>query len=83
MPFQIFIKEKKTITLNIEYDTTIQELRKMIYEVMSIPNKLYYLSTGNKILVDKSRTISDYNIKPESTILICIRSSNREVKIKK
>ena len=31
MPFQIFIKEKKTITLNIEYDTTIQELRKMIY----------------------------------------------------
>ena len=76
MTFQIFIKEKKTYTFNVEPLTTIKEIRKIILDVLKIPENFYFLSTGHKILSDPDKSLVDYNIKPETTISICIRSGN-------
>lgn len=81
MSFQIFLKENKTYTMNVSYDTEIIEIRDYILKVMGIPSENYYLSIGNRLL-DDNKKISDYPINSETTIHIIIRAVPNPVKLK-
>ena len=74
MSFQIFLKDNKSHTMNVNKNTSIEEVHKFILERLKIPQDFYYLSIGNKIL-DNDKKVSDYSIGPESTIHIIIRAS--------
>lgn len=81
MSFQIFIKDNKSHTMNVNKNTSIEEIYKFILERLKIPKDFYYLSIGNKIL-DDDKKILDYPIGPESTIHIIIRASgSKKLKI--
>ncbi|CAD8186805.1 unnamed protein product [Paramecium pentaurelia] len=66
---QVFIKTLagKTITVSAEYNQTIKELKKTIYERCGIPPQQQRLIFGGKILDDQKK-VEDYNIQKESTI---------------
>ncbi|CAD8208339.1 unnamed protein product [Paramecium octaurelia] len=66
---QVFVKAMsgKTITITTEYDKTIGELKKMIYEKIGIPPQQQKLIFAGKVL-DDSKKMEDYNIQKESTI---------------
>lgn len=78
--FQIFLNYNKTYTMMVTNDTTITDIYQYILEKLKIPSKHYYLMCGNKIL-DEKFNLSDYSIKPETTIHVVIRSVPHSVKI--
>ena len=81
MSFQIFIKNNKSYTMNVNKNTTIEEIHRFILEKLKIPQDFYYLSIGNKIL-DDDKKILDYPIGSESTIHIIIRAfGSKKLKI--
>ncbi|CAK83734.1 unnamed protein product (macronuclear) [Paramecium tetraurelia] len=66
---QVFVKTMtgKTITITTEYDKTIGELKKLIYEKIGIPPQQQKLIFAGKVL-DDCKKMEDYNIQKESTI---------------
>ena len=61
---QIFVKtliQNRTITLDLEHDTTIEELKNILVKSEALPYKMIGLTYGIHILQD-SRCLSDYLI---------------------
>lgn len=73
--FQIFVKtiNGKTITIDIEKNLTVLELKKKIFDKEGLPIRLQMLSFSSKTLGINSKTLEDYNINKESTIHLGIK----------
>jgi ubiquitin len=71
---QIFVKTltNKTITLDVEPSHTIEVLKAMIWEKEGIPSDQQRIIFHGRVLGNK-RTISNYGIRPESTLHLVLR----------
>jgi hypothetical protein len=75
---QIFLKNDRTYTLEVEKETTIDELKKKIKDKLGINHNSYFMVCSGKLIGNGK--IGDYHIYTDSTIHINIRSNFSHVK---
>jgi hypothetical protein len=68
---QIFVKYNKIHTFEIFNDITVEELKDIISECLSIPKNYFYLTYTSKKLDNK--LLSEYNISDLSRINVELR----------
>jgi hypothetical protein len=68
---QIFIKHNKTHTYNVDPNTLVKDLRKLISTQEKILPEYFFLVHNGKII--ESGNISDYKVEKDSTIHVNIR----------
>ena len=76
--FEIFIKTLtgKTLTVNVNSDEKIYELKIKIFIKEGLPYNIVRLIFSGKQLED-NRTMADYNIQKESSIHLVLRLGGR------
>ena len=78
---QIFIKtliKGRILTLDLNHNTTIEEVKNKLFDIEGIPVKLQRLYYGN-IILNNYRYLSDYNIMKEATLEIRINPFNKNI----
>ena len=72
---QIFVKtiSGKTITLDVQPNDTIDEVKAMIQNINSIPPDQQILTCRGKLLQDGEKTLSDYEIQEKITLHLLLR----------
>ena len=78
---QIFIKtliQGRILTLDLNHNTTIEELKNKLFDIEGIPVKLQKLYYGH-IILNNHRSLSDYNIMKETTLEIRIYPFNKNI----
>ena len=73
---QVFVKtlSGKTITLDVEPNTSIDEVQKKITEREAIPESQQRLIfSGKQLQSDEGRTLADYGVQNNSTLHLVLR----------
>ena len=72
--FEIYVKssEGKLITLDVEANTTIADIKDKLFDLESIPTERQCFIFAGKMLED-GRSLADYNIHMASTLHLIIR----------
>ena len=76
---QIFVRYNiKTFTLDVESSTTIKQIKDMLEEKpeIKLPMAHYELKFRNNYNLDDDKTLADYNVRKEDTLLFLIKSPN-------
>lgn len=73
---QIFIHlpQNEIITLDVDSDATISQLKNQIYKRDGIPVNMQRLIFGGKQLIDDALSVSEYGITKECVILLLIKN---------
>jgi hypothetical protein len=70
---QIFVKDTKTITININPTDNIRTLKEKIHQKTQMPILFQKLIHAGHLLIDDQKSLTDYEIYPESTIWLSVR----------
>jgi hypothetical protein len=76
---QIFIKHNHTYTLDVEKETTIDEVKEKIQDKLGLTPNSYFMVCSGKLI--NNGKIGDYHIYKDSTIHINIRLNFTNLKI--
>ena len=68
---QIFIKNDRTIVVDIDQDASTDDLREIILMKFGYPSNTYYMTYSGKI-IGKGK-ISEYRITKDSTVFVSLR----------
>jgi hypothetical protein len=70
---QLFLKGKATYVIDVENDTTILHIKKLIFDKERIPARFLLLTAKTRCLED-DKTVADYGIGSEDTIYFRVRA---------
>ena len=70
---QIFLKGKSTYVVDVENDTTILQIKALIFEKEPIPARFLLLTAKTRCL-DDDKTVAYYGIGCEDTIYFRVRA---------